>query len=154
MRRGHLHSERPGLLRPAAGSARERWRSRDAGDGGEGAGERGQGRRLRAPLPPPVYIRLLPPVDWWRGLRKSSVYLSVVLTLQILPSFESVFLFLSVFLFFICLDILWSFTHPHVVSNVYQFLFSPYTKETFGLMFLLLFFIQWKHKMYSIFSGK
>lgn len=90
MRRGHLRSERPGLLWPAVGSERERWRSGDAGDGGrEGVSE---GSVLFF-LPPSVYISC----PLWTGeevWRKSSEYLSVVLTLQILRNIFYFFVFL------------------------------------------------------------
>ncbi len=84
MRRGR--SERPGLLRPVAGSERERWRSGDAGDGvSEGS--------VLFFLPPSVYISC----PLWTGeevWRKSSEYLSVVLTLQILRNIFYFFVFL------------------------------------------------------------
>ncbi len=138
MRRGHLRSERPGLLRPAAGSERERWRSGDAGDGGrEGVSE---GSVLFF-LPPSVYISC----PLWTGeevWRKSSVYLSVVLTLQILPSFETYFYFLVFLIFCDCL------------LTLTLFIFSPIHKGNVWnyCMCLLLFWIQRKYrKIYRIF---
>lgn len=81
MRRGYLPSERSGL--------RGQW-GKDGDLEMWGASEgRGEGLLLLF-LPSSLYIPM-PPVDRWRGLRKSSVCLSVV---QIFPCFKSAFLFL------------------------------------------------------------